>query len=81
MGVPSGLLPLFILLEVFVGIAIIIGWQTRITSFLFAGFSTMSAAIFHADFADQNQMIHFIKNTAITGGVFSSLSMALKVTR
>ncbi|MDA8647831.1 DoxX family protein [Rhodobacteraceae bacterium] len=29
MGVPSSLLPLVIILEVFGGIAIIIGWQTR----------------------------------------------------
>jgi putative oxidoreductase len=28
----------------------------------------LSAVICHADFADQNEMIHFIKNTAITGG-------------
>jgi putative oxidoreductase len=28
----------------------------------------MSAAIFHADFSDQNQMIHFMKNVSIAGG-------------
>ena len=45
-----------------------IGWQTRIAAILFAGFSVMSAVIFHADFSDQNQMIHFMKNISITGG-------------
>jgi putative oxidoreductase len=28
----------------------------------------VSGAIFHADFSDQNQMIHFMKNISIAGG-------------
>lgn len=28
----------------------------------------MSALIFHANFGDQNQMIHFMKNVALAGG-------------
>ena len=54
MGVPGNLLPLVIALEVLGGAAIMVGWQTRIAAFLFAGFSIVSAAIFHADFSDQN---------------------------
>ncbi len=68
MGVPGSLLPLVIALEVLGGIAIIIGWQTRITAALFAGFCIMSAVIFHANFSDQNQMIPFMKNISIAGG-------------
>ena len=68
MGVPGSLLPFVIVLEVLGGAAIMIGWQTRITAILFAAFSVMSAAIFHADFSDQNQMIHFMKNVSIAGG-------------
>jgi len=68
MGVPGSLLPIVIVLEVFGGAAIMIGWQTRIAASLFAAFSVMSAAIFHADFSDQNQMIHFMKNVSIAGG-------------
>ena len=67
MGVPGNLLPLVIVLEVLGGAAIMIGWQTRIAAILFAGFSVMSAVIFHADFSDQNQMTHFMKNISITG--------------
>ena len=67
MGVPGNLLPLVIALEVLGGAAIMVGWQTRIAAFLFAGFSVVSAAIFHADFSDQNQMIHFMKNVSIAG--------------
>lgn len=34
------------------------GWKTRVAAFLLAGFSVLSALLFHADFADQNQMTH-----------------------
>ena len=68
MGVPGSLLPIVIVLEVLGGAAIMIGWQTRIAAILFAAFSVMSAAIFHADFSDQNQMIQFMKNVSIAGG-------------
>lgn len=50
------------------GLAIALGWKTRIVAFLLAGFTLVSALIFHSHFADQNQMIHFWKNVAITGG-------------
>jgi putative oxidoreductase len=52
MGVPGVLLPLVILLEVVGGLAIIVGWQTRPVAFALAGFSILSAMLFHADFAD-----------------------------
>ena len=68
MGVPGALLPLVIVLEVVGGLAIIAGWQTRLVAAALAGFSVVSAIIFHADFADQTQMIMFMKNIAIAGG-------------
>ena len=67
-GVPGALLPLVIALEVVGGAAIILGWQTRIIAFLFAGFCLLSAIIFHADFSDQMQMGMFMKNVGLAGG-------------
>jgi len=67
-GVPGVLLPLVIATEVLGAIAIIAGWQTRIAGFLLAGFTLLSAVIFHSNFADQIQMIMFLKNLAIAGG-------------
>ena len=32
-------------------------------------FSLATAFAFHANFGDQNQMIHFLKNFAIAGGL------------
>jgi putative oxidoreductase len=68
MGVPGSLLALVILLEIGGGLAIIVGWQTRWTSYALAAFSVASAVIFHSDFGDQTQMVMFMKNFAIAGG-------------
>ncbi len=69
MGVPGMLLPVVILLEIGAGAALLIGWQTRIFAFLLAGFTLLSAFIFHNNFGDQMQMIMFMKNLAISGGL------------
>jgi putative oxidoreductase len=68
MGVPGALLPLAIITEIGGGLAIILGWQTRLAALALAGFSLISALIFHADFGDQTQMIMFLKNVSIAGG-------------
>ncbi len=68
MGVPGGLLPLVIALEILGGLAVMLGWQTRIAAFLLAGFTLLSGLLFHADFSDQMQMIMFMKNVSIAGG-------------
>ena len=67
-GVPGMLLPLVILVEVVGGAAVVIGWQTRIAALLLAGFTLLSALLFHLDFSDQMQTIQFMKNVAIAGG-------------
>lgn len=68
MGVPGMLLPLVIILELGGGLAIVVGWQTRWIAYALAGFSVISAIIFHSNLADQTQMIMFMKNFAIAGG-------------
>ena len=68
-GVPGVLLPVVIATEVLGAIAIILGWQTRITAFLLAGYSLLTALVFHANFADQIEMIMFLKNVSIAGGL------------
>lgn len=68
MGVPGGLLPLVILTEVVLGLAVIVGFRTRLAAFGLAGFTVLSAILFHADFSDQTQSILFMKNIAIAGG-------------
>lgn len=57
------------ILETVGGIALIAGFRTRIVALALAGFSVIAAVFFHSDFADQNQMIHFLKNLAMAGGL------------
>lgn len=66
-GLPSVLLPLVIGFEILASVAIIIGWKVREVSFLLAGFTLVSALVFHTDFADQMQMVMFLKNLSIAG--------------
>jgi len=68
MGVPAGLLPLVIALEILAPIAIIVGYRTRLAAFLLAGFSIVSALLFHRALGDQMQFIMFMKNLAMAGG-------------
>jgi putative oxidoreductase len=68
MGVPGALLPLVIVLEVFGALAIIAGWRTRVVAFLLAGFSVVSALLFHGALGDPTQFILFMKNLAMAGG-------------
>jgi len=69
MGVPGSLLPLVILLEVGAGAALLIGWRARIMALMLTAFCLIAAIIFHSNFADQMQMILFMKNLAISGGL------------
>jgi putative oxidoreductase len=69
MGVPGALLPVVIVLEVLGGLLLMLGWHTRITAFLLAGFTIIATLIFHSNLGDQTQMLFFMKNLSITGGL------------
>ena len=75
MGVPGALLPLVIAVELLGGLAVMLGWHTRIAAFFLAGFSLLSALLFHANFGDQMQMIMFMKNISIAGGFLMIVSL------
>ena len=67
-GLPGILLAPTIAFEMGAGIAILVGFQTRLVAVLLAGFSLATAVVFHTDFGDQIQQIMFLKNVAIAGG-------------
>lgn len=73
-GVPGMLLPVAIAVEVLGGLAVILGWHTRLAAFLLAGFSLVSGILFHGNIGDQTQMIHFMKNLALAGGFLMLVS-------
>ncbi|WHI45579.1 DoxX family protein [Microbulbifer sp. JMSA004] len=67
-GLPEFLLPLVILFEIGGALALIAGFQTRLTALAFAGFSLLTAFLFHSNLEDQMQFLMFFKNLAIAGG-------------
>jgi putative oxidoreductase len=68
-SVPGLLLPAVILAELGGGILLVIGWQTRCAALALAIFCVVAALLFHTNFADRNQLLHFEKDLAIAGGL------------
>jgi putative oxidoreductase len=67
-GLPGSLLPLVIALEIAGGLAIVVGYRTRLVAFLLAGFTVLSALVFHNPVIDPAEQTAFLKNLAIAGG-------------
>ncbi len=63
-----------VIVEVVGGLALLVGFQTRLTAAVLAIFTLATAVLFHNNMADQNQMIHFLKNIAITGGLLQVIA-------
>lgn len=74
MGVPGMLLPAVIFLEIAGGLMVILGYKTKIASVALAVFTVVAAVIFHSALSDQMQMILFMKNLAIAGGLLLLVS-------
>jgi putative oxidoreductase len=55
--------------EVGGGLLLVLGFRTREVALGLAVFVLATAVFFHRNFADQNQMIHFLKNIMIIGGL------------
>jgi len=68
MGVPGILIYPTILFEVGAGLAIMVGYQTRIVALALAGFCLITAFVFHNNLGDQMQFVLFMKNFAMAGG-------------
>jgi putative oxidoreductase len=56
-------------LELGGGILLIAGYQVRPVALALAVFCVATGVAFHSNFADQNQMIHFLKNVMMAGGL------------
>ena len=55
--------------EIVGGLLLLVGFQARLAAAALAIFTVVAAALFHADFGNANQSIHFMKNFAVAGGL------------
>jgi len=69
MPLPQVALAVAILVEVVGGLALMLGYRTRLVAAALAVFSLATASFFHSALGDQNQFIHFFKNIAMAGGL------------
>ena len=69
-GTPGFLLIPAIFIEITMPILVIVGYQTKSAAGILALFSLATAFIFHFDFNNQMQIISFLKNLGLTGGLF-----------
>ena len=68
-GLPAFLAWPSIAFEILLGLALLVGYQTRIMALLGVAFCVLVAVLFHFQPADQLQMTMFLKNLAIAGGL------------
>ena len=68
-NVPNYLLIPAIIIEILFPILLIIGYKTRLSAIVLSLFTILLAVIFHTDFSNQVQLMQFLKNFAIAGGL------------
>jgi len=56
---------------------LLIGWQGRLGAWILFVYTGLAAVLFHTNFSDQTQMVMFLKNLSIMGGL---LMFAMKGT-
>jgi putative oxidoreductase len=66
---PSLAFAVAVIVELGGGLLLIAGFRARTVAAVLALFSLATALSFHRNFADQNQMIHFLKNVMMAGGL------------
>jgi len=55
--------------EILGGLGLALGFMRRFAALALTVFTLAAAALFHLHFGDQNQIIHFMKDIAIAGGL------------
>lgn len=69
LGVPAEVLPVIIGIELVCGLCILLGVLTRVSAVLLALLALATAVTFHRNFGVDAELINFMKNVAIAGGL------------
>ena len=67
-GLPGFFIYPAILLEIIAPLLLILGYKTKISSVMLAGFCIVTALIFLNDFSEQSQLNGFFKNIGLSAG-------------
>jgi putative oxidoreductase len=70
-GLPLPLLAYIVALivELGGGVLFLVGYRTKLVAAVLAVYCVVTALVFHHALGDQNQMINFLKNLAMAGGL------------
>jgi putative oxidoreductase len=71
---PSLAFAVAVVVELGGGLLLIAGFRARLIAIVLALFCLATALSFHTNFADQNQMINFLKNLMMAGGLLQIAS-------
>jgi putative oxidoreductase len=66
---PPVALAVSVIVELGGGLPLVAGFRARFVAAVLVLFALVTAVSFHRNFADQNQMIHFLKNVMMAGGL------------
>ena len=68
-GLPGIFAPLMILVEITGSVLLLLGWKTRLSALLLAGYSLFIALVFHHNLANPQEMLSCLQYLAVTGGL------------
>ena len=68
-GIPGILFIPAVILEILFPLLLIVGYKTKLAAFVMALFTFTVAIIFHTDFSKGMEMVFFLKDLAIAGGL------------
>ena len=74
-GIPEFLIWPTAVFLIVAGFALLIGFRTSLAAAGLVAFTVVATPLFHNDFADPNQIEHFVKNLAIIGGLLAVMKM------
>lgn len=69
-GIGAPLVVATIALQIAAGLSVALGLLTRLGAVALGLFCVATAALFHTNFANHNELLHFEKDLAIAGGMF-----------
>ncbi|MCT8998910.1 DoxX family protein [Chelativorans intermedius] len=76
LGIPMPMISAVLvgLVELVGGLAVLVGFKTRIAALVLAAFTLAATLIAHLDFGDQMQVTMLLKNLAIIGGFLTLIA-------